>query len=502
MQKRQVYISSDWHLGGTFDSNQGGSVACGTSIFRATGELVAFIDYVRAASAKFQGVTEFVINGDMVDFLAPDPQRNYWPASWQNNDEIVIRRLNEIAEDMRTSNDGRGPFDALRDLVGCGVELTILLGNHDVELSLPLVRRELERLVGASHGSFRFLFDGEAYSRDGLIIEHGNRYDHFNCLDYNHLRQERSLLSRGFKTEATQRGIRYFAPPMGSEIVVNEINPRLANGAFINLLKPEVPAVVPLLLALFPETVKSMDLCFRIYGGLRSFMLGGLDEQSQPLELGRLTSKGTSPPESLEAFLQEELGRDNAKAFPVRSAGIGQLSGSPLSWASIGEAAKKCRVAVDLVDLVSNWIEVFKSRTDEQRMNQVRCALRKVNEGHTFSQTTEKKRYLEAAKSLVNDTGNQVAVFGHTHFPKEISLGEGKMYLNAGAWADVARLPMGIFSSDPSEVDKSITKFLADMKENRIHPYLLQNRTFVRAVIENGRVSAELKSFSTDKMHE
>jgi len=39
-----------------------------------------------------------------------------------------------------------------------------LIGNHDVELSLPAVRRHLYSLLGDETGTLKFIYDGEAYT--------------------------------------------------------------------------------------------------------------------------------------------------------------------------------------------------------------------------------------------------------------------------------------------------------------------------------------------------
>jgi hypothetical protein len=76
--------------------------------------------------------------------------------------------------------------------------LTILLGNHDVELSFPPVRRAFASLIGTEEGmGLRFICDGEAYVIDHVLIEHGNRYDGFNAVAFDDLRELRSLQSRG-----------------------------------------------------------------------------------------------------------------------------------------------------------------------------------------------------------------------------------------------------------------------------------------------------------------
>ena len=58
------------------------------------------------------------------------------------------------------------PHCARRSVSGSApdLRLTILLGNHDIELSYPRVRSALERVLGTEEGrGFRFVYDGEAY---------------------------------------------------------------------------------------------------------------------------------------------------------------------------------------------------------------------------------------------------------------------------------------------------------------------------------------------------
>ena len=54
-----------------------------------------------------------------------------------------------------------------------GGELTLLLGNHDLELSMPQVRLALAERLGSEGKRFNFIFDGEAHVRGQLLIEHG-----------------------------------------------------------------------------------------------------------------------------------------------------------------------------------------------------------------------------------------------------------------------------------------------------------------------------------------
>ena len=244
--RTQVFVTSDWHLGGSRDKDCCDDLKLGSSIFRAVPQLTGFLDSVQSCAESFDGETHLVLNGDIVDFLAPNPENGYAPVAWQNDAAIIQNELDDIASRF-VGDDGRGPFVALRDLAQSGVQIIVLLGNHDVELCLPQVRSKFVELIGSS-GNVRFIFDGEAYTCGKLLVEHGNQYDRFNAVDFDELRRERSQLSRGANIEDSERGKTFFQPPVGSSIVVDEVNPRLAKVPFLNLLKPEFGAAIPLML--------------------------------------------------------------------------------------------------------------------------------------------------------------------------------------------------------------------------------------------------------------
>ena len=183
---KRVFVTSDWHLGGRRDSLAG----VGTQICRSDKELAAFIGWVHREADRQPGLpVELIVNGDMIDFLAPD--EGYRPQIWQADQAVAIARLDQIVADVP------GPFAAMAEMLRderCSI--TVLLGNHDVELSLPAVRRHFQQAVLRSDGrGFEFLVNGEACGRGRLLVEHGNRYDALNNLDYSRLRQECSLRS-------------------------------------------------------------------------------------------------------------------------------------------------------------------------------------------------------------------------------------------------------------------------------------------------------------------
>ena len=92
-----------------------------------------------------------------------------------------------------------------------------------------------------SQAFLRFIFDGEAYPIGDALIEHGNRYDGWNAIDYDALRRVCSLKSRG---QAIPPSLR-LPPPAGSQLVAEVMNPIKRSYPFIDLLKPENTAALP-----------------------------------------------------------------------------------------------------------------------------------------------------------------------------------------------------------------------------------------------------------------
>jgi UDP-2,3-diacylglucosamine pyrophosphatase LpxH len=240
MAEQLVYVISDLHLGGApgqSESERG---------FRMCTQGAALAGFITELCALPVGgnapAVELVINGDFVDFLAEEDEPVQWTAIKEDPG-----RARELF--LRIVQRNQPVFDALARFVGRGHTLTILIGNHDLELAFPAVRRALAEVLGQKPDvGLRFLHDGEAYAVGDALIEHGNRYDSFNMVDFDKLRHVRSLQSRG---QAVPEDLRFVAPA-GSQLVAEIMNPLKQHYPFIDLLKPETGAAVPLLLALAP----------------------------------------------------------------------------------------------------------------------------------------------------------------------------------------------------------------------------------------------------------
>jgi UDP-2,3-diacylglucosamine pyrophosphatase LpxH len=294
-----VYVISDLHLGGALDpENASGR---GFRIFTQSNALRDFINGLSNIGKAAE--VELVINGDFVDFLAEkDPETDCWaPLKTPESAETILR---SIAGDRPEGI----VFAALRDFMARGGRLTLLLGNHDVELRFPKVRRALEELLACrSDRPLHFVYDGEAYVIGDVLIEHGNRYDSYNTNDYDALRRVRSLQSRREPIPHENEA----QPSPGSVLVASFINQRKWDYPFIDLLKPENETVIPLLVALDPNIQDALGTVFQAATQARGRRMR---RSLVPLREGDI---GATEPiaDDLESIVEQHVGKDGLREF-------------------------------------------------------------------------------------------------------------------------------------------------------------------------------------------
>ena len=183
---------------------------------------------------------ELVINGDFIDFLQLRP--------WNDlSRQAALQKIKDIVAKSPTVFSGLGNF--LKD---SRHRLKILPGNHDVELAYPEVGQVLRNAIlqTVPDANDRFdLFGPPSATRttyrpkiNGILIqiEHGNEGDPFNSLNY-------TKLFNDAETDTEE-----FAYPPGTELVYDIMNGFKEKFNFVDVLKPEMPAVPIILLALKP----------------------------------------------------------------------------------------------------------------------------------------------------------------------------------------------------------------------------------------------------------
>ena len=519
MATRHVYVISDLHLGGAAaEPGRPGFQMCPP---HARQRLARFIAYVAAPErrAASDDSVELVINGDFVDFLAEQPFEAFSSSEW-----AAVAKLRQIMH----SCDAGAPadaqvFPALRRFVAAGHRLTILLGNHDIELALPRVREELMAwLTGDGPARVEFLADGEACRRGAALIEHGNRYDGWNAVAHGGLRAYRARASRGEKTWA-------FVPPAGSQLVAQVMNPLKQLYRFVDLLKPENEAVIPILCALHPDAVREVR---KVYSAWRARVDVGAPGQVPERESFVADRTGGGDPVPDEFTLT--AGRRSARRSRVRQTGSAtsrtplqaELEGDDVDTATFARSeaaiadgeARLARLVRDpqlvpeaegeVGDGTLAWLRstlslIRAARGEgDGRYRHLRDALvaHRLTIGTTFALDSEDPHYLAAARRLAR-ADVRVVVFGHTHIPKRVSLGGGRVYLNTGTWCPTIQLDERLYDAASSDrvALGLLRRFVEDMRADRLGDWTCLRTVFAHIVVQpDGTTSAKLRAFHDD----
>ncbi len=184
-QVESLVVLSDVHLGS--DLNDAGPVVPRSSAIDR--DLVSCIEHY-ASNAPPAGRWRMIIAGDFIDFagMAIEPEADAVLTTELTEEEIEhglgsaedharqkLRRVKRRHDDV---------FAALGKFVAAGHAITILHGNHDLELHWEGVRADFrDSVLGASATEaerVRIEFSPLFFYRDGVVyIEHGHQYDPF-----------------------------------------------------------------------------------------------------------------------------------------------------------------------------------------------------------------------------------------------------------------------------------------------------------------------------------
>lgn len=475
---RTVFIVSDLHLGGRYSSPEQKDDA-GFRMMNHAPALAALISEWAQRDVVHQRC-EVVINGDFVDFLAeddPDTQNaaQAWPV-FRGEPRAAVAALESImARDAVV-------FTALAQLVGRGHTLTILLGNHDIELSLPEVRQALaRRLAVFDDRSLRFIFDGEAYVVGEALIEHGNRYDRYNQVRHDDLRELRSLQSRRQSADWEH----WFLAPAGSYFVVQVMNRLKRRYPFVDLLKPEREAVLPLLLALEPSSAQLLDHALWAllpghthYGVRRSnaalpldrSTIAANDDQDETPNLYRILRPLFASSAQREQFLSYVVPPGESPSWAQEDAPslhtIAAADESTLDFRQRWQ--RRAEKLLRSFDATLSQASLFYSMGSlKQRLPALLSALRVLQDDRSFETDCEKKEYLDAARRLASEGKFRYVLFGHTHLAKQnIPLGNDAYYFNSGTWCDLMRVPSDILTGSNTTALSALAEFVDSLTDS------------------------------------
>jgi UDP-2,3-diacylglucosamine pyrophosphatase LpxH len=405
--RTSVFVVSDLHLGGAE-----GFRMCEAEGRRRLAELFRWI--LDQASSSLH--PHIVIAGDIVDFLAEKPY-----SAFTGNEDDALLKLESI---LQGSDE---IWTALAE-AAARCSITLMLGNHDVELSLPKPRRRLVERIGRP---VEFLYDNEAFTCGALIVEHGNRYEGWNVVDHDALRRARSRLSRGESGAA-------FPTQPGSELVINVMNRIKQQYPWVDLLKPETAAVVPILAALgvSPWQVATQATKAAAAAAWRQTQFAPDGKPSAPSFIS------AEAPEAVSEGVAVQHPLDDLKHVFATFEGLQET-------APVGGADERM-VGAGAVTIKEELLFRGLRRWGER-------------DNRSFQIDRENRIYLRAAEGLTT-RGYKVVVFGHTHHAKRIDLAGGGRYLNTGTWADLMRIPEAVFTADEPVAREAFGGFMTALK--------------------------------------
>jgi UDP-2,3-diacylglucosamine pyrophosphatase LpxH len=389
---------------------------------------------------------ELVIAGDFIDFLAIEPF-----AAWTPDPTVARAKIDSTMTGFFGSI-----FDALEQFIAHNHQLTVIVGNHDVEMVLPPVQEALLERLGARPHQVHFVDDGRAYRIGKVLIEHGNRYDGANRNDWGDLRAIASALSRG---ESPDTSLEVSAGSRIVEGIVNQLKPRYP---FINLLQPEGELLAYLLISFEPSLKWDLDKFARLFwAGLRKFK-----DRGQPP--AKTQYVGFVPLDQPDPELEEAYG-DIYRAL---------RRPPPQQVSLLGDWRKLLAQSDSLSELLDRGEPI-----PSDRLKQIRLVMRRLLLDDVSADVHgETGQYGKAAEQMRLENID-VVVMGHTHQARHIGPGMKAYYINTGTWTDIVRVPRILLETG---TDNELAKFLQEL---RTQPHRQFEPTYADLRVEaNGSV--------------
>ncbi len=243
----QVHVVSDLHLGGPR----------GAQIFNQKTALAWLIHHV--ATLRPKDKVALILNGDVVDFLA-DFSKQY----------LNVVDPQDQLQRICTDDAFQDVWDALASYLKTARRyLIIVLGNHDVELALPVVQDALRRRLAGDNigaaGRLVFATDGAGYlcqiGKRKILCLHGNEFDDWNVVDTFALHQVIQAQNRMTPVPA-------WSPNAGTKMVIDVMNDIKKHKKWVDLLKPEDKSLIALLIVAYPPCLTKLHALPGIAGQL------------------------------------------------------------------------------------------------------------------------------------------------------------------------------------------------------------------------------------------
>ncbi len=427
---KELYVVSDIHLGGRRDDQDN------FQIFNRGERLGTLIRHI--AGQHVDEDVALVLNGDIIDSLAEDEVPGYVAL----DSETALRMMEHLYQD----SSFRPVWQGLAHFVQQPKRhLVFIVGNHDIELSLPVVEDSIRnhiaqakqdaqaRIHFATHGS------GFACRVAGarIFCTHGNEVDPWNLVDYDKLGQLANAMNAGRTVVKSE-----WKPNGGTRLVVDVMNSIKRRYPFVDLLKPEVAAVAAVLLALDKDVFKHLDLevAFpvlrdKIRGGLvtKNLLSAGDTDLStvSSAEVAEEVAEQLLGPSFREAVQDQRKSHHNASEDDLLLAAEKNIAGGKsATMIAEGEGDQE---TLGAWDIFAGWIGIVSKEEG------LRKALKDWLEDDKTFKVNNKDNYYKIMQERVGDQVDFI-ITGHSHKPRALELGGNRYYYNCGTWIRTLRL--------------------------------------------------------------
>ena len=365
--------------------------------------------------------TTMIMNGDTFDFLQVDDR----PAEL---DGTSVARLIETTLDAIAGTEwGAELFGALADFIARGGQWVVVPGNHDPELHHPgaasLLARALDKSSAGVPAGLRIHSDLQPWRAQvgelEVVVGHGHRSDSFNDIDPVAWRE---AMSRDRP-----------APPLppGSRLVLDTVNGfKRAGHRFVDMLKPEMPGVM--LLLLYIDRSLALKHLPGVAGTAKSALWRRAMNNGGPaLAPGAAAGPTVGvPPGSVPDLAGDLLVRALLDSMTEQEQDMrNYLLGGVEEWIEHGDAGAAAPGSLADHGGIRAWL--------------LRKALWFFSYEYTFFDPGALGAIDRAviAEALPHGSGPRVVVAGHTHAARYHALDGERFYINTGTWTDLMKLP-------------------------------------------------------------
>jgi UDP-2,3-diacylglucosamine pyrophosphatase LpxH len=358
-----------------------------------------------------------ILAGDAFDFLQIEGR----PATLDGPSMPALIRsaLDAIAQ----TPWGRALYKNLGEILKAGGRCVVLPGNHDPEVAHPAFADHLLTSIGLppNHPGLTIHTDGPWCTHVGereIIVGHGHRHDPWNDID-------------PATVTAALNGAQIPLPP-GSRLVTDVLNafknaldsagePRFP---FVDLLKPEMPAV-PLLLLYLDHKLAMRHLPGAL--GLTARYLA--NALAKALEGSPTLAPGERDP---AAGTADDIARGLAPEYTTTERqNPGRCADNLEDWLNSDETGP---------------VEGTLAAHGGIRPRMLRAFLRLASDNGKFFNRAHRSAEDRAITNehLPPDAPPRVVIAGHTHAAREVWLSEIHAYINTGTWTELIQFPAQI----------------------------------------------------------